>query len=165
MVIVHMKQTTPLLKMQAASESLEGTGLFVNEELSNPQSSRTFYNISISLFAAIGGFLFGYDTGVINGALLYLEKSKDEGGLDLSNFWQVSCLFYPVFCRLVYPVFCRLVLFLPISLFFFTPLSSPFLFFLFPLSWLCLCVVWWCGWIGGCGSSGCGIMCGCENVV
>ncbi len=32
------------------------------------------YVTGISLIAALGGFLFGYDTGVIGGALLYLKK-------------------------------------------------------------------------------------------
>ena len=43
--------------------------------------------------AALGGFLFGYDTGVISGALLYM---KDD--LHLSSFWEatvVSSLLFP----------------------------------------------------------------------
>jgi SP family myo-inositol transporter-like MFS transporter 13 len=41
------------------------------------RSSRFLY--TLSFFAAIGGFLFGYDTGVISGAMLLL---KDEFSLD-----------------------------------------------------------------------------------
>jgi len=41
-------------------------------EASNPKT--TGYTYLLAFFAGIGGFLFGYDTGVINGALLYLEK-------------------------------------------------------------------------------------------
>lgn len=36
-----------------------------------------------SVFSALGGFLFGYDTGVVSGALLLLKKE-----LHLDAFWQ-----------------------------------------------------------------------------
>lgn len=38
---------------------------------SSPPSKRFLY--TVTFFAAIGGFLFGYDTGVISGALLFLR--------------------------------------------------------------------------------------------
>ncbi|XP_062990204.1 proton myo-inositol cotransporter [Elgaria multicarinata webbii] len=37
----------------------------------------------VSVFSALGGFLFGYDTGVVSGALLLLKKE-----LNLDAFWQ-----------------------------------------------------------------------------
>ena len=38
---------------------------------------------SMSAIAALGGLLFGYDTGVISGALLYVKRT-----FDLSSFEQ-----------------------------------------------------------------------------
>lgn len=37
----------------------------------------------LAVFSALGGFLFGYDTGVISGAMLLLKRE-----LDLSALWQ-----------------------------------------------------------------------------
>lgn len=37
----------------------------------------------LAIFSALGGFLFGYDTGVISGAMLLLKRE-----LDLSALWQ-----------------------------------------------------------------------------
>lgn len=41
------------------------------------------YVYFLTVFAAIGGFLFGYDTGVISGALILIKQE-----FDLSSFWQ-----------------------------------------------------------------------------
>ncbi|XP_013068752.2 proton myo-inositol cotransporter-like [Biomphalaria glabrata] len=43
----------------------------------------TVYVWLLTFFAAIGGFLFGYDTGVISGAMLLLRDK-----FSLSSFWQ-----------------------------------------------------------------------------
>jgi len=49
------------------------------------QSSRTPHRLRLLTFlSAIGGFLFGYDTGVVSGAMVLIRK--EEWGL--SNLWQ-----------------------------------------------------------------------------
>lgn len=41
------------------------------------------YVYFLTVFAAIGGFLFGYDTGVISGAMILIKQE-----FHLSSFWQ-----------------------------------------------------------------------------
>ena len=53
-------------------------------------SGRNPFVLRISVIAAIGGFLFGYDTGVISGAQLYIQK--DLGADTLAQSWIVGCL-------------------------------------------------------------------------
>src|ERR1700694_4302348 len=57
-----------------------------------PRSAGRFLT-KLTVIATLGGLLFGYDTGVISGALLYM---KDD--LDLSSFGEatvVSSLLFP----------------------------------------------------------------------
>lgn len=42
-----------------------------NSDVSTPRVYNLFFMIKMTIMAAIGGFLFGYDTGVIGGADLY----------------------------------------------------------------------------------------------
>ncbi|CAG5118305.1 unnamed protein product [Candidula unifasciata] len=46
-------------------------------------SESTVYVWTLAFFAAIGGFLFGYDTGVVSGAMLLIKKE-----FGLSSLWQ-----------------------------------------------------------------------------
>ena len=49
-----------------------------------PTKQRTpLYVYFLTAFAAIGGFLFGYDTGVISGAMILIKEE-----FQLSYFWQ-----------------------------------------------------------------------------
>ena len=52
------------------------------DQLGNKQQTPRFVYV-LTFFSAIGGFLFGYDTGVISGAMILL---RDEFVLDL--VWQ-----------------------------------------------------------------------------
>jgi sugar porter (SP) family MFS transporter len=54
------------------------------------EASRNPFILKISLLAALGGLLFGYDTGVISGALLYIKKDLHAG--DLAQSWIVAGL-------------------------------------------------------------------------
>ena len=58
--------------------------------LATAVSGRNPFVLRISLIAAIGGFLFGYDTGVISGALLYIAPQLRAG--TLAQSWIVACL-------------------------------------------------------------------------
>lgn len=52
--------------------------------------SNNRFIVRIAVLAAIGGFLFGYDTGVVSGALPYMEKSLKFGTFGES--WVVGSL-------------------------------------------------------------------------
>jgi sugar porter (SP) family MFS transporter len=54
------------------------------------EATRNPFVLRISLLAALGGLLFGYDTGVISGALLYVKKDLDAG--DVAQSWIVAGL-------------------------------------------------------------------------
>lgn len=52
------------------------------DKLSSHLKTPTFVYV-LTFFSALGGFLFGYDTGVISGAILLLREQ-----FDLNSVWQ-----------------------------------------------------------------------------
>ncbi|MBW8484472.1 sugar porter family MFS transporter [Actinomadura parmotrematis] len=54
------------------------------------EAARNPFVLKISMLAALGGLLFGYDTGVISGALLYIKQ--DLGAGSLAQSWIVAGL-------------------------------------------------------------------------
>ncbi len=50
--------------------------------MSNPPAANSFQIILLSIVAAIGGFLFGFDSGVINGTVDALQKSFNASSLN-----------------------------------------------------------------------------------
>ena len=52
----------------------------------------TFEIFKVAVLSAVGGFLFGYDTGIVSGAMIYI---KDD--MNLSPFWQELVIRYVVF--------------------------------------------------------------------
>ncbi|KAM8750340.1 proton myo-inositol cotransporter-like isoform 2-T2 [Acanthopagrus schlegelii] len=52
-------------------------------DLLDQDAPTTGFVYLLSFFSALGGFLFGYDTGVVSGAMLLLKKE-----MNLSNLWQ-----------------------------------------------------------------------------
>jgi len=60
-----------------------------NPELENRQSGSTTYVFLLTLVAALGGMLFGYDTGVINGAIGPLKDHFDLN--EVQQGWAMGC--------------------------------------------------------------------------
>ena len=54
-----------------------------DEEEDQANHLMTFAAVKMVMMAAIGGFLFGYDTGIVSGAMVYI---RDDFGLD--DIWQ-----------------------------------------------------------------------------
>lgn len=44
----------------------------------------------VAVISAIGGFLFGYDTGIVSGAMIYIKDTIQGSHRPLSYSWQVS---------------------------------------------------------------------------
>ncbi|XP_015257825.1 PREDICTED: proton myo-inositol cotransporter [Cyprinodon variegatus] len=72
-------------RRQKASEDGERSliGPPSGENLQGRDASTPYFVYLLAFFSALGGFLFGYDTGVVSGAMLLLKKE-----MHLSALWQ-----------------------------------------------------------------------------
>ena len=79
------------------NEFLKGSVLILHKEKSGPKKNNPFLSYT-SYVIALGGFLFGYDTGVINGALTFINRPDQLGasptlqGL-ISSALVLGCMF------------------------------------------------------------------------
>lgn len=86
-LVLHVDQTGDVMDVnidQAPSDDKESEQqtLIQTSHLESKQTT-PLYVYFLTVFAAIGGFLFGYDTGVISGAMILIKQE-----FDLSSFWQ-----------------------------------------------------------------------------
>ena len=75
-----MEQTsdqTPFFDKETEQEALMKSSDVTTKQRTPP------YVYFFTVFAAIGGFLFGYDTGVVSGAMILIKQE-----FRLSSFWQ-----------------------------------------------------------------------------
>lgn len=68
-----------LLSSMSDPSSCDGEGSLPKPPSSSPQA----FVLTLCVFSALGGFLFGYDTGVVSGAMLLLKQD-----MNLSALWQ-----------------------------------------------------------------------------
>lgn len=83
--------------MQFLLKILEGSVSFLHKEKSGPKKNNPFLSYT-SYVIALGGFLFGYDTGVINGALTFISRPDQLGSLPtvqglISSALVLGCMF------------------------------------------------------------------------
>ncbi|XP_062857946.1 solute carrier family 2 member 13b [Trichomycterus rosablanca] len=67
-----------LINARTSSASPEDSSL-----VAATQNGSSSFMYSLAFFSALGGFLFGYDTGVVSGAMLLIKKE-----MNLSSLWQ-----------------------------------------------------------------------------
>ena len=86
-LILYLKQTGDVMdeisdQTPSFDKKSEQQALMQTSHLESKQKT-PFYVYFLTVFAAIGGFLFGYDTGVISGAMILIKQE-----FELSSFWQ-----------------------------------------------------------------------------
>lgn len=78
----QMKSRPPRPPLPMAPNVVPDEGTFILDSLSH-ESSTPFFVYALTLLSAMGGFLFGYDTGVISGAMILLRDY-----FKLNSIWQ-----------------------------------------------------------------------------
>src|ERR671921_2604171 len=63
------------------------------QALNAPGGQRRGYLARLTVISTLGGLLFGYDTGVISGALLYMNDSLNMNAVEEATV--VSALLFP----------------------------------------------------------------------
>ncbi|XP_059351889.1 proton myo-inositol cotransporter-like isoform X3 [Daphnia carinata] len=66
----------------------------------NSDSSASKFVYVLAFFSAIGGFLFGYDTGVVSGAMLIIRKE-----MELSNAWHEAIVASTIAAAWIFSLF------------------------------------------------------------
>lgn len=62
-------------------------GSSANYDPANQRFTKEMFKVAF--LSAIGGFLFGYDTGIVSGAMIYIRDSIQGQHNPLSDEWQV----------------------------------------------------------------------------
>lgn len=66
---------------------LTDVGGSTNYDPANQRFTKEMFKVAF--LSAIGGFLFGYDTGIVSGAMIYIRDSIQGQHNPLSDEWQV----------------------------------------------------------------------------
>lgn len=70
-------------RQKDGEQSLIGPPSAADGDVGEHDAPATGFVYVLAFFSALGGFLFGYDTGVVSGAMLLLKKE-----MNLDNLWQ-----------------------------------------------------------------------------
>lgn len=79
----HMGNFMGSRRPKDGEQSLIGPPSAADGDVGENDAPTTGFVYVLAFFSALGGFLFGYDTGVVSGAMLLLKKE-----MNLDNLWQ-----------------------------------------------------------------------------
>lgn len=70
-----------------------------------PNQRFTFEVLKVAVLSAIGGFLFGYHTGVISAAIIYIKDTIEGSNHSLSYAWQEAIVSVTIFGAFIFSIF------------------------------------------------------------